>query len=413
MRTRRIVALASAFALGAFGVACQFLAGVDDHQFVLLPDAAPEAAVVDVAPAPPARCPVGAQPPPPPGADDEPNVLGVYVVAFRSFDFGLAAATGYDLDGVCTCDPRDNSTHGGGGSCVNPASPNAGCDFDGGVDNALAAGLQRVPALLIVQFETQVNLQLKCGSGTVLLALFDYNGLANDTSVFVATVPSYGLRTPHDAGEIPVAGCTVENTGLFLPKWDGTDIWSVPPGTASSKPRALTTPFQKGYVTNHQLVVDVRGQPDASAFGLPIFGNVSLPLHAGVLVATIVPLERDGGVIEGGATSAPPAIGLADGLVAARARRSDVIQSGAYISTGTPGTSPPFCKSGAAWEAFHTNLCAGPDIMSDPTADFTGQPCDALSSTFGFSAAPAQIGPDFQPDATVDMSCDSALLECP
>src|SRR6185295_17136167 len=104
---------------------------------------------------------------------------------------------GFDVDGVCTCDPNDHSPNAGKASCVVPPNPlrEGGCDYDGGIDDSIVAmtdAISTFPGL--PRLSEVLSREPRCGHKTIIFGIFGYNGLANDPHVSVHAVPSYGMR---------------------------------------------------------------------------------------------------------------------------------------------------------------------------------------------------------------------------
>jgi hypothetical protein len=378
----------------AFVTACELLAGIREHEFRL-----PDEAGVDAGPS----CAHVSPPGPPTVA---PGFGRSFVFAVDSVDFSGATPAnervGFDLDGVCTCDPLDRTARDGGSSCVLPAAPlvEAGCDLPGGVDNSFAAvfatlvsfpGADRFPALI-----TQ---SVTCGRQTLLLVVNGYNGAADDDAVTVAPIFSHGIREEHEGGTYPDASCG-KASAPWPAKWDGNDRWSVPSGAIeplTGGDAVVIAPVLHGWVRNWQLVIDNRNDP--SAVPIPFFfGDKAVVSTDAVVVARFVPLDAQGVELAGGGTAA--SFRLVDGVLSGRATAASLLSGlGSFrIRTGIDGgpgdTYVCDDQLKALYSDLKTTACAARDLSFDPNAP-ADHACDSLSIAVQFTARLAAIGSVF------------------
>jgi hypothetical protein len=352
--------------------ACQWILGIGNDPFSYTPPAPGRA---------PDECPHAVRPPPAPDASaDEPK--NDYVFAVRTVDATGrrpdGTLLGYDLDGVCTCDPRDTSSHAGRASCVSPANGSAlgGCDDDGGIDNA-NAHTNVFSAEVIGPLQEQADALIRCGGSTALIIITEYNGKADDPRVFVAVVPSYGIFEG-DAGTAdgcydpaqPPADPTVP------PRWDGQDRWSLPEGHYDYNTRQPVLTFP-GWVNNYTLVLDTRAAQRTGSIPMPVASGL-LSMGTPTLTARIVPQPSG-------------SFRLEDGVMAGRARIEDVLDiMGGLKIKGVNGESNDTCNP-LVLNLLRPILCSAADVVASPERDFRGDPCDALSFTFSFTAEPALV----------------------
>jgi hypothetical protein len=386
-------------------VACQWLVGIEDDSFVV---AAPDATMDAADAAPRDLCPHAVPGSPPVKSDSDEE---------RSFVFAVSTVdvtgrrdggdpVGFDLDGVCSCDRRDPRFDQA--TCVLPASSRNECDGDGGVDNASAELFDAIKDFSGSGVTQNFNHQITCGRQSIMVLLSRYNGLANDGDVVVGLVESYGIRQTHDAGDLADdAGCFPDGGGsslTYLAKHDGTDVWTVPPGTVrfiSSSP--VTSTSIAGYVKDFQLVFDGNRADVASRIPI-VFGSTVMTIGTPVLSVKLVPLDASGkdlpvdgaGKIQsadGRATS----FRLTDGLLSGRAGINDALAAAGTLLVSPSPTAPYLCHNKPLFGLLKTVLCAAPDTTSLRTRELKGDPCDAVTLVLQFNAVPANVGWPFEP----------------
>ena len=386
-------------ALGAaFVAACELVAGIHAHDF-LLPDADTDAAEAEASP--PETC-AHTSPPAAPSRASGTDLGRTLVFALRTLDLSgktaSSVAVGFDLDGVCTCDAHDGTPRDGGLSCKLPAAPlvPGACDKPGGVDNAFGAVYaqfigypqgEKFPALLNQSFD--------CGKQTLLLLVGGYNGEADDEHVTVAPIFSRGIREESDGSTpYPDAGCN-SAFAPFPAKWDGNDRWSVPPGTITRLPSgdpAVLGPVLSGWVSNWELVVDQRSNPNAAPVPF-FFADTSALTSQPVIAARLVPLDSSGAEIKDG--GAPTKFRLVDGILAGRSSAASLLSAiGAFHVRGDGGTDDIYVCSPilkGIYDDLKATTCNARDVTISVDAAASSA-CDSISMALLFTADRATIG---------------------
>jgi hypothetical protein len=374
--------------LSTTALACEVILGIQDDHFRVA-----DAATI------PDPC-IHAEPPPPPDASDEglslPNL--VFAIEHARVDGIDEAGTpvGFDVDGVCTCDTRPGSAHGGAPSCA-PRDPDASaCDREGGIDNSASSILPpEYAAVIDSQFDTQVA----CGRQAMLIQLSGYNGLADDPVVQVALTPSYGIFDPHDGGEDFDAAATCGDVGDAAPgptngypaKLDGTDLWSVP---AAAVDQGVLVERYAGYVTKARLVVKLDASPEGTGGWSLIVGGRVLPFQTMIFVANLN-RQPDGH------------FRLDEGIISARIAADDMLST---IGSTRIYTNESACAD-QLYPALKSVVCRSADLAQVARADFTGARCDALSLVLQFSAGPAAIGGTMAPQTEPAPGCGVGFVD--
>ena len=405
-------------------VACGLIVGIEDHQFTT-PDGS--VAMAEAGPVPPAiapTCTFGAAPPEVGPPDDDPTIMKPLVFAVRHASIRgrstEGAIVGFDYDGVCSCDPRDQSLHEGGVSCIPPAGApqGAGCDEDGGIDNAIASIFDLIALLPGGDFASAadaINSQIRCGDQTMIYTVYDYNGLANDSQVTLAGTQSNGIHEAQDGGTVDDAGmasCGVTQEGILdagLPypaKFDGNDVWSKQSGASG----ATVT----GYVRNFKLVLDGRPRAGLTNATLPLlFGSRVLTIGTPIVVAQLVPLDEKGDElkVDGAGKIVSPSgkassFRLDNGLVGGRASAADLHAATATIRVAGAAPGTQLCDVLNKYCPVKQLICNAADSRQSPIRDFRGETCDALTVTLQFDAVVAKITEVERPaQATGDGGC--------
>jgi hypothetical protein len=317
--------------------------------------------------------------PPKPAHDDEGGLgPGLKVIAaLQSIDIGVGGASGdgggplppygFDLDGVCTCP--------GPPSCLQPPGARESCDDDAGRDH-IGIQLFRQLGSVAATGNVQINLGLKAGQYGLLISVDNYNGTANDTSVSVSVYVSNG-----------VSG--VQDGGMPQPQHDGTDRWTIDPGSLISPPpdgfncdnpnsacsARYTDPY--AYVANYVMVA-VLDFP--LSFGVRSFlGGAVMDLKSAYLVGTLTPYFFSSG---------GQSYQLTNGTIAGRWPTQRLLSNLATIPVPDGG----FLCGNSAYDLLKGYVCQVADITSSPRSDIMGAPCDAVSMALPFSADPARLG---------------------
>jgi hypothetical protein len=350
------------------------------------PDAADEAAP-EAATTPDADTCAHARWPSPPAADDPTTGSPATVIdALRTLDIGsrndggAPPVYGFDLDGVCTCPAPD--------SCRTPSGSAPRCDEEGGRDNA-GGELLRTFGSFNVFNQDDLTRRLQAGLYGLLMMVRDYNGAANDTRVTVAVYISNGVNAVADGGTFPP------------PAYDGTDHWTVDPGSLlggasldgadCAKGGNTCVPIyfdDKAYVSNHVLVASL--DFPLSLGGGANMGFIALDLTGSVVTARLVPRGttfalEDGRITGRWATSK---------LLASLAVLPDPFVSGGYL-----------CGDDPTYLSVKKKICDATDIATSAGQDGKGAACDALSVGFGFTAEPALLGRVLAPRGATPHGC--------
>jgi len=393
-------------------------------------DASTDATTGDAPPTGPGVC-QNVLPPSPNGAAPVGDKV-TYILALNSFTLAADPVRGFDLDGICSCDKRDHSKRDGGSACQlpNKAAPTQ-CDLDGGVDNSLGQQIARVSSNTFTQSLEQGNLRIRCGGGTVVLAINGYNGLADDDDIILTMLSSPGLFDPHDAGGDPTmdtaalyvdagpdaapfnCGQWNQDASPYPARFDGTDYWSSPPNTTITPGgrKVPAAPTLNGYVSNYTVVLDF-SRVSNMAVALTISNQIPLTFNSPVMTAKIVPLDSQNNPTDAG----PPtmtSLRLENGLLSGRCDTHEMLSAFGPIPVGF---GQPACNDPVQWPLAVAGICSAADLPDDPSNDFAvpPNPCSAISVAFGFTAFPVEIGQDHDPIALVDASaCPDSSTFCP
>jgi hypothetical protein len=305
-----------------------------------------------------------------------------FVTAIQAFS-GITAddagyPLGFDLDHTCTCEGKPP----GPPSCRSP-SPN--CDDPGGRDLIGDRFAQLFDEHLKTTSQGGFNDRIAAGRFGVVLYVDDYNGKDDDDGVLLGFFISSGIIDP--------------KTGMFLPpKWDGNDAWNIDPSSGSPvplsdggvtyTPLAFTT---TAYVTQGTLV--------AYAPNLQLgLGLAPLPL-SGVVFSAHITKNTDGTY-------------RLDGQFGSRASTHDllgVIGHSGY--TSADGGIRKLCGEDPLFLTLRQSLCAGADIMANPSLDDQDASCNAVSLATGFTALPARFGTS-APSVYASAGCDGSVVDC-
>jgi hypothetical protein len=374
--------LALLCALGGNAIACQLILGFGDHHPSFTDDAA---AAADAGP--PLECEQGVHPPGPPDATDNGEKKD-YIFAIRTGDFVGAKADdvpGYDLDGVCTCDPRDRSAHGGQLSCL-PSKDSlldASCDDDGGVDNSLTAIFAFAGAGAIDT--SSLDQEATCGRSSVLIAVYNYNGQRDDPDIQVGLRASFGIF--EGDGGVAVPGCAYDGGGVkqnAIPaRWDGNDLWSSKEGDFTDQ--GLSNQLQNAWVRGGKLVVDTRQTSLRTGLqeSIPVvFRDGVMTFGTPILTATIVPVEGKPGQFR-----------LEDGILTGRVAVDEMLDFfGAKPVPIADSPTGDLCGTITYEQLLKPTLCGFAESRMPPGEDFRGAPCNALSVAIRFTAGQAGLG---------------------
>jgi hypothetical protein len=409
MRTRRLLVAAGVLAL-TVGTACELLVNGDLTFQQTLTEAGPNApdASFDGS-----FCPYSVEPDTTAAGDDGDSGAGnIVVLAIRTINIGNPI--GVDIDHLCTCQWNVSN------NCVLPKDAPMGgaCDADGGIDDRVADLYGRFPSNSALDFTAAANQFTACGQRAILIGLADYNGLKDDSTVKLNVVTSLGLYDPHLSGgddAVDASACVQRGDAgrTYIPRWDGTDSWSVAPGNAIGPFPSTATIF--GVVKNYQLVVDSRlpGQPSGASFIVNLFGATDVKVTQPIVLGAIRPTFADGGLVpvdDAGIPVSPGSSFLIFGTMIGRSKADDILR-GAATAPLQPGLA--VCNvPGNFFDTHKVEVCGYRDMVLDPSQDNTGKSCDAISTAFTFVAYPASLGTDHPPDPEGPNPCRPDQLTC-
>jgi hypothetical protein len=340
-------------------------------------------------------------PPPPTGINDTGSVsalLAIQIVQIdTASDAGIAAPVSLDMDHTCT-------GAGQGDSCLRPGDGGVFKDGPRGEDNALGLLFNAINAAQNFP-PTFATDRIKAGYFTLMIGLAGWNGLPDDPQVGIVLYDSEGI-TKKDA-----------DGGRALPKFDGTDVWSIDPdsvvsgadhiGVDCASPDAKYSCIARtrddfAYVTGGKLVARPRRDSDSNG-PVPVnlrsvVGDISMNFYDLTLI----------GDLKGG----PDGATALNAEFSGRIPVSNLIQTFGGIQDFTKNNGQPLCNNPSLFSLSRGAVCAAQDL-SDPGKDNTGQKCDYISGAFSFSAIPAVLGSIFQADG-LDGGCnDTSLFVCP
>jgi hypothetical protein len=293
-------------------------------------------------------------------------------------DGGLPKPLGLDLDMTCTCsDPKLEPE-----SCIPPdAGMKRACDGPDGRDNAAGPLLSAASVAGKGVGPAAFQKQIQQGVFNILMTLDGWNGQPDDPSVLVGVQLSNGLEGAQDEAGAP------------LPKFDGTDVWTVAPASVLGGADLSGT--------------DCRLKPAAC---IPIKADAAAYVRDGILVAHLdlsVPLQTASGAFQIeflGATSRTKLFKDGDryratGEISGRWSMQNILPSLARLPNPV-ASGRPLCATDAGLEIYELvkkSACAAADLAANPAADRTSARCDALSNAISFSAITAAAGTIYQP----------------
>ncbi len=293
---------------------------------------------------------------------------------------GLGPVQAFDLDGVCACDGIV-ACQGGLGAQCNP----------GGANNAFG------PLVNKLFTDTDDNYWIKVGQDTSLLTVDGYNGTPNDSQVSVRYYASLGLR----GYVLPEAGVP------SAPKFDGTDEWTVEPGSTvlgdagigrACDPQGasiLPCPALAGNQDVNAFVRDgvVYFRPIGPLrFELPIDVQRELFVQTSDVIGFAKIDRSDRGIWR-----------LTSGTLTGRIPLDTLLLSMAQapnLLAGAPAPSrkPAVCEDQGTWNLLRDFVCAQRDLSASPANDKNPSvPCNAMSFSARFQAVTAKIGRVYQP----------------
>jgi hypothetical protein len=317
---------------------------------------------------------IHAGPPAPPTAADgpslEPQVFALEGIRFFNEDNDASALpllVGVDLDHTCTCPEPE--------SCIPPGDAAAPkCDLSDGRDNAAGPLLSLFSTLARGSGPERTVKQIRAGLFDLLVSVQGWNGQPDDPAVIVGVQLSSGTEgVMDDAGTAP--------------RFDGTDVWTVNPGSVLGGADIVGKDCRKAAIP----CIPARVDTTAYVTGGVIVAHLDVPL----------PLEGSSGVLQIDFSSATFTARIEPfgasyrltGEIAGRWPADNLLHSFARVPNPTDGRA--LCSTDAGLEIFglvRQNVCMSLDLTADPAADRTGARCNALSNTLSFTATHATLG---------------------
>ena len=388
MNFRKIAYLSTA--LAALGAGCTLLYDAGDFSVGGPKDAAVASETSAEASTLPDPCEHVLPPARPVGKDaqspSQPKLS--FALSHLALVAGNRESLGFDLDGVCTCDPRPGTARGGASSCVPRKPEQMLCDGPGGRDNGAAALFSLIysnkPDSSV---DVGFDISAREGVESLLIDLDEYDGTEADPQVFVSLLDTPGLDPPSDCDAgVPRGDGGVNGSGEPRPAWDGCDAWQVGQNSLLGEtPRTFT---RNAWVTGGTLV---------ARFGtLPIrIGAVEVVLFDAVFR---VDLRRN-------ETTRLPR--LANGVIAGRVQGNDLVRAFGEQMLG----GKPFCQQSSTYTTFRATACNTLDLSGSSDAQ---APCDSMSFSLEFEGELARHGQK-APSAVMPSACADAgvATDCP
>jgi hypothetical protein len=290
-------------------------------------------------------------------------------------DAGLPPPTGRDLDRTCTCS-------GGPPSCVGPNPKAPTCDGPRGADNAVGQlfnqALVFLPSLDLGNF-------IRAGGSSILIDVQQWSGEADDPAVTVIMRMSQGLQSHVDGG-------------TEAAKFDGTDVWTVDPGSLIGGDDNLGR--NCGAVPTPCL--PLFRDPKAYVVGGKLYARVDVPVAVSTPSGRLIFDMTDVTLI------ASLSKDRLDGQMVGRMPADRFLPDFAAIRD--PQTGKSLCGN-PEYAGLKAEICSSLDIASDPAKDNTGAPCDALSGALGFVAGPALVGQVYK-STSISSDCANFTDSC-
>jgi hypothetical protein len=305
------------------------------------------------------------------GTQDLDVVFALHEVALMG-DGGDAAldetaARGLDIDNVCTCPGPE--------SCK-PLATRTHCDDGNGRDNALAALFAQFSTVTDLFNTAGLNASIQIGRYNLLIRIVHYNGGQNDKSVTAVVYVSDGTE-----------GVELDGGSPSTPKFDGTDVWTVDPGSLLGG-----TSLVGQSCANNAACVPLYVDENAFVSGGTLVAHIDFPIAltgstAGALAIDIVGGQIVAPIVSNGSGS----FNLIGSVVAGRWKTDELLTSLQTVNDPFDKTQT-LCGSDPTYQNFKPLICSYADVAADPATDNKGQPCGALSVAIGFSMAPANLG---------------------
>ncbi len=269
-----------------------------------------------------------------------------------------ASNVGFDLDGLCTCQPAQRPDPG---SCVNARTTEPACDGPGGIDRQ-STRLSNTFSRIFGDRNLQEGLDQ--GSFSLLIQLTGYDESQNDGLVGVSLFNGVGLHAP-DGG----------TSDGGAPTFDGGDDWIL---DSTSVVGGLEREFvasardDAAYVTGGRLYARVR------SFTMRF--RVAFVVGAQTLSSTL-DFDLDDLILSGDLTP------LGNG--AFKLERAELAARFPMRSALALASRAGACRGTKSYEDTRESLCALADLAGERRAD-AAAPCDAMSFVLGLSAVPAR-----------------------
>lgn len=340
----------------------------------------------------------------PPGSDDSTKDTPIPTLAFEQMRFDTFGAgdaggpipKGLDLDQKCTCPETD--------SCVRPTDAGRnGCDGPRGEDNALALLFNGLNAGLEVFPHTFATDRIREGFFTVLVDVMGWNGEKDDPRVVVTLRTSQFLE-----------GKKGSKADGGIPRFDGTDVWTVDPSTIGGGDDALGSDCRDpklafrcvarvrddaAYVRDGVLVAHLR-RDNVQDGPVPVLVRSSLGQ---------LDLEIFGLTLTGRLSGSPGSYRL-EGEMAGRVSATTALTTFANLQDYTKADEPPICQNEPLLQIARSQVCAARDL-APLGKDRTGAACDHISLALSFLATPATAGTVFRKDP-VGLPCGDTTYRC-
>jgi hypothetical protein len=196
---------------------------------------------------------------------------------------------------------------------------------------------------------------------SAIFRVSDFSGFAEDSQVTVEWFVPAAPKAP--------------------PKWDGTDVWAIAPGTADATDAGgvMSQYIDRGaYVTGYRLVAHFPQGTPVVISSAPV-ATVSAVFSANLGQSVAGRWE------------------MHDGIIAGRARTTEVFRDVPQLSASFAGTTTAICKDTPTVYANTKKwICAHADLLLG-----SGPSCDGLSYGVQFDTRSGQIGALSAPTAPV------------
>ncbi len=306
----------------------------------------PDTAPPDAAPPPVAGLPprIGA-----PTTSTTSSYYAVYSLLLGDFDrSGAPGSTawkryGYDLDSKTSTDKSTDHCRLKAG-----ASARAKVDGDNGADNSFGSNILPILTTAQPEISQQTNAALRAGDATYILQVTGFDEKSDQSNIGLSGQVFGG-------GQLSPA-----------PKWDGTDLWPVLPGTLAGGTLAggANAKMNDAYVSRGLFVGVVQS-------------SVNLTVGLGG-IGLVLPIERPIFTFQKPTNGLDATTGTIAGVMNTARFVSEFRRVAGQISTS-------LCE-GSTMANIAAQLAYASDIMSDGTNGDPSVECDAISVGLGFTA---------------------------